>query len=146
MDTWRGHFPITHFVLRALLIKQNWPDAALSSTEAMLLAACQFWAAAARRQLPHYLGSEPLSKLTVAVEAFSAIGAVRVASSLRVAVGDCPDPLWVRQEALDLEARLLDTEDAVDHLIAQFALAHFADSSSDERQTSTVALAGDYKA
>jgi hypothetical protein len=49
MDTWRGHFPITHFVLRALLNKRNGADAAdFSRAEAaVLLAACQFWAAAA---------------------------------------------------------------------------------------------------
>ena len=133
-------FPNHTFRAASAAEQADGADAAFSNAEAMLLAACQFWAAAATRQLPHYLGSEPLSKLVVAFEAFSAIGAVRVASSLRVAVGDCPDALWVRQEALDLEARLLDTEDAVDHLIAQFASVHLADGSSDEKQISTVAF------
>jgi hypothetical protein len=40
---------------------------------------------------------------------------------------------WLRQQASDLEACLLDTEDAVDQLIAQFASEHMADDSS-ERQ------------
>jgi len=130
MDTWRGHFPITHFVLSALLNKRNGADAAdFSRAEAVLLAACQFWAAAATRQLPEYLGANPVPKLLVAFEAFSEIGAVRVASALRVAVGTYPDTASLRGQALDLEARLLDTEDAVDRLIAQFASIHLADDA-----------------
>ena len=131
MDTWRGHFPITHFVLSALLNKRNGADAAdFSRAEAVLLAACQFWAAAATRQLPDYLGSNPVPKLLVAFEAFSEIGAVRVASALRVAVGTYPDTGSLRGQALDLEARLLDTDDAIDRLIAQFASVHLADDAS----------------
>jgi hypothetical protein len=130
MDTWRGHFPITHFVLSALLNKRNGADAAdFSRAEAVLLAACQFWAAAATRQLPEYLGANPVPKLLVAFEAFSEIGAVRVASALRVAVGTYPDTGSLRGQTLDLEARLLDTEDAVDRLIAQFASIHLADDA-----------------
>ena len=130
MDTWRGHFPITHFVLSALLNKRNGADAAdFSRAEAVLLAACQFWAAAATRKLPEYLGSNPVPKLLVAFEAFSEIGAVRVASALRVAVGAYPDTASLQGQALDLEARLLDTEDAVDRLIAQFASIHLADDA-----------------
>jgi hypothetical protein len=131
MDTWRGHFPITHFVLRALLNKRDGADAAdFSRAEAVLLAACQFWAAAATRQLPDYLGSNPVPKLLVAFEAFSEIGAVRVASALRVAVGAYPDRGSPRGPTLDLEARLLDTEDAIDRLIAQFASANLTDAAS----------------
>ena len=130
MDTWRGHFPITHFVLSALLNKRNGADAAdFSRAEAVLLAACQFWAAAATRQLPEYLGANPVPKLLVAFEAFSEIGAVRVASALRVAVGTYPDTGSLRGQTLDLESRLLDTEDAVDRLIAQFASIHLADDA-----------------
>ena len=118
-------------MLRALLNKRNGEDAAdFSRAEAVLLAACQFWAAAATRQLPDYLGSNPVPKLLVAFEAFSEIGAVRVASALRVAIGAYPDTASLRGKALDLEARLLDTEDAIDRLIAQFASVHLADDAS----------------
>ena len=87
MDTWRGHFPITHFVLNALLNKRSRVNAdGLSSAETVLLSACEFWSAAATRQLRLHLGPDPLPKLLVAFEAFSEIGAVRVASTLRVAV------------------------------------------------------------
>jgi hypothetical protein len=139
MDTWRGHFPITHFVLRALHNKRTSPSAAdFSRAEEVLLVACQFWAAAAMRQLALYLGPDPVAKLLVAFEAFSEIGAVRVASALRVAVGDCYDlPLssWLRQKTLDLEAHLLDTDDAIDRLIAQFASVHLADDLPSNIQT-----------
>ncbi len=133
MDTWRGHFPITHFVQRALHNKRTSAGAAdFSRAEEVLSAACQFWAAAASRRLALYLEADPIAKLLVAFEAFSEIGAVRVASALRVAAGDCsdvPSSIWLRQKAFDLEAQLLDTEDAVDRLIAQFASEHLADDS-----------------
>ena len=132
MDTWRGHFPITHFVLCALMNKRNGVDAANFSGAAVLLAACECWAAVATRQLPRYLGPNPVRKLLVACEAFSEIGAVRVASALRVVARD-HQAIWSHPEkALEFEARLLDTEDAVDHLIAQFASVHLAGEPSDE--------------
>jgi hypothetical protein len=136
METWRGHFPITHFVLHALLNKRAGADAAdFSRAEAVLLTACQFWAAVATHELALYLAPEPVPRLLLAFEAYSEIGAVRVASALRVALGDRPEvqsSAWLRQQALDLEARLLNTEDAVDHLIAQFASEHMEEDSSEK--------------
>jgi hypothetical protein len=52
---------------------------------------------------------------------------------LRVVLGDrpeAPSSTWLRQQAFKLEARLLDTEDAVDQLIAKFASEHLEDDSS----------------
>jgi hypothetical protein len=136
METWRGHFPITNFVLHALLNKRAGADAAdFSRAEAVLLTACQFWAAVATHELALYLAPEPVPRLLLAFEAYSEIGAVRVASALRVALGDRPEvqsSAWLRQQALDLEARLLNTEDAVDHLIAQFASEHMEEDSSEK--------------
>lgn len=133
MDTWRGHFPITHFVLRALINKRNGMDGAdFSGAEAILLTACECWAAVATRQLPRYLGPNPVRNLLVACEAFSEIGAVRVASALRVVARDYQAILSHPEKALELEARLLDTEDAVDHLIAQYASVHLADEPSED--------------
>ena len=132
MDTWRGHFPITHFVLHALMNKRNGLDTAnFSGAEAILLAVCECWAAVATRQLAGYLSPNPVRKLLVACEAFSEIGAVRVASALRVVARDY-QVLSHPEKALEFEARLLDTEDAVDHLIAQFASVHLAAEPSDE--------------
>ena len=145
MDTWRGHFPITHFVLRALLNKRGGVDAGhLSRAEAVLLTACEFWASTATRQLPQHLGSEPVSRLLVAFEAFSEIGAVRVASAPRLAVGECANVMWRREKALDLEARLLDTEDAIDRLIAQYATVHLADDSSGKAPNIHAYVPGTY--
>ena len=136
METWRGHFPIINFVLHALLKKRAADAAGFSRAEAVLLAACEFWAAVATHELALYLAPEPVPRLLLAFEAFSEIGAVRVASALRVALGDRPEvqsSTWLRQQALDLEARLLNTEDAVDHLIAQFASEHMEEDSSDKQ-------------
>jgi hypothetical protein len=137
METWRGHFPITNFVLHALLKKRADADVAgFSRAEAVLLTACQFWAAAATHELALYLAPEPVQRLLLAFEAYSEIGAVRVASALRVVLGDRPEvqsSTWLRQQAVDLEARLLDTEDAVDQLIAQFASEHLEEHSSEKQ-------------
>ena len=137
MDTWYGHFPITGFVLRALLKKRAAADApAFSEAEQVLLAACQFWAAVATHELAVYLAPQPVPRLLVAFGSFSQIGAVRVASALRVVLADRPETpssTWLRQQAADLEARLLDTEDAVDHLIAQFAAKHLEADAAEDR-------------
>jgi hypothetical protein len=46
MDTWRGHFPIIDFVLRALLKKKAEAETTdLSRAEGVLFNACEFWAA-----------------------------------------------------------------------------------------------------
>jgi hypothetical protein len=137
MDTWRGHFPITNFVLQALLKKKAGETAQFSRTEGVLFNACEFWAAVATRELAQYLASRSVPRLLVAFEAFSEIGAVRVASALRLVISDCPEipsPKWIRQHALDLEARLLDTEDSVDHLIGQFASEHLANDLSERQE------------
>jgi hypothetical protein len=136
METWRGHFPIINFVLHALLKKRAADAAGFSRAEAVLLTACQFWAAAATHELAPYLAPEPVPRLLLAFEAFSEIGAVRVASALRIVLGDRPEAqssAWLQQQARDLEARLLDTEDAVDQLIAQFASAHMQPDSPEKQ-------------
>jgi hypothetical protein len=131
VDTRRGQFPLTSFVLAALVKKQS--DAgstALSRTERVLLAACQFWAAVGTRSLAQYLNSESVPRLLLAFEAFSEIGAVRVASALRVVAGYCPEAAsstWLQRHVGDLEAQLLDTDDPVDRLIAQYASTHIGD-------------------
>jgi hypothetical protein len=139
METWRGHFPIINFVLEALLKKRGAADPAdFSRAEAVLLEACQFWQAVATHRLAPLLAPDPVPRLLLAFEAFSEIGAVRVASALRVVLGDRPEArstTWWEQQVLDLEAHLLDTEDAVDHLIAQFAQEHMDDDSSEKEET-----------
>lgn len=70
------------FVLSALLNKRSGVDVGdFSRAEAILLTACEFWSAVAARQLLRYLDSEIVTKLLVAFEAFSEIGAVKVASA-----------------------------------------------------------------
>jgi len=138
MDTWRGHFPITHFVRHALVRKQGQVGMnGLSRAEHVLFTACQFWAAVARRDLSRYLASECTRRLVVAFEAYSEIGAVRTASALRVVIAQCPDepsPAWLLQNIPEMEGRLLDTEDPIDHLVAQFASAHFTDRSTENQR------------
>jgi hypothetical protein len=137
MDTWCGHFPITGFVLQALLKKEAQTDAEeLSRAEGILLRACQFWAAVARRELARYLDSMSVARLRVAFEAFSEIGAVRVASALRVSIADfpqAPSAEWLSQQASQLEVRLLDIDESVDQLIAKFAAEHFSHGSSEDQ-------------
>ncbi len=139
MDTWRGHFPITHFVHQALIKKKGAGAETLefSSAENVLFNVCEFWAAVAKHELIPYLSTRPVPRLLLAFEAFSEVGAVRVASALRMALSECPEappPTWLHQKVIDLEARLLDTEDAIDNLIARFATEHLTIDSSERKQ------------
>jgi hypothetical protein len=136
VDTWSGHFPITHFVLQALSRKEAQDGIQLSRAERVLLTACQFWAAVARRELTQYLASQCIQRLVVAFEAYSEIGAVRIASALRIAIVHCPDnpsPAWLLRNMVNVEGCLLDTEDPIDQLIAGFAAENFTDHSNDEK-------------
>src|SRR5580700_4977779 len=89
METWRGHFPITSFVLLAMSHKAQDPALGdLSHDEQVLYNACEFWAAMADRSLTTYFRNDPAARLLAAQQAFSVLGAVRVASALRVGFRD----------------------------------------------------------
>ena len=86
VETWRGIYPITSFVLEALGRKRDAGDAsALSPEEKTLLTAVEFWAAAAHGTLQQHLRPHIGENLAAAQRAFNALGAVRVVSLLRVA-------------------------------------------------------------
>jgi hypothetical protein len=133
VETWRGVYPITSFVLNALNKKAAAEAGSdLESTERTLLTACEFWAAAARGTLTKHLKPLPLMRLSAAQQAFQEIGAVRVASSLRIAIGELSKP--AAAAAADaiiarLDEQLARTEDEVDQLIAQYAAARHPQSS-----------------
>ena len=129
-ETWRGIYPITSFVLEALGRKrdagrESGDDAGLSGPEQLLLLAAEFWAAAAHGTLDSWLRPDPSAKLVAALHAFEGIGAVRVASVLRVGAeslrghGGSTVPLAEVIEQLD--ERLARTDDNVDDLIAHYA-------------------------
>jgi hypothetical protein len=128
VETWRGVYPITSFVLGALqkkVITESRSD--LEHSERTLLTACEFWAAAAHGTLAKHLEPLPLVCLSAAQQAFEEIGAVRVASSLRIAVGELSRPAaaaTVDAIIKRLDERLARTEDEVDGLIAQYAALH----------------------
>jgi len=118
-----------HFVLHALLKKRAGADAAdFSRAEAVLLAHANFGRRWQRRNLRCISLRSRCRDCSSHSKRFSEIGAVRVASALRVALGDRPEvrsSTWLRQQALDLEGTPLNTEDAVDHLIAPICLGTY---------------------
>jgi hypothetical protein len=124
VETWRGIYPITSFVLEALGRKRDaGRENALSAPEQLLLQAVEFWAAAAHGTLDTYLNPDPAARLVVALHAFEGIGAVRVASLLRVAVGNLGrhDGATAAQIITQLDESLARTDDNVDDLIARYA-------------------------
>jgi hypothetical protein len=130
VETWRGVYPITSFVLDALRKKKDdaTAHAELTDIEQTLLIACDFWAAAAHGTLDEYLAVLPVARLKAARSAFATIGAVRVASDLRLAIVDLErssSPAAVAKIIARLDERLARTEDQVDHLIAQFAAERY---------------------
>lgn len=125
VESWRGIYPITSFVLEALGRKRDaGPEGALSAEERTLLTAVEFWAAAAHGTLQAHLQPDLAGRLAAAQQAFAAIGAVRVVSLLRVASEEL-HATTVRQSAADvvaqLDERLARTDDNIDDLIARYA-------------------------
>lgn len=123
METWRGIYPITSFVLEALLRKRDGSlDASLSEAERTLLTAVEFWAAAAHGTLLAHLNPHVSQNLAEAQRAFGELGAVRVVSLLRVA-GEELRTRPQSSEAIiaELDERLARTDDNIEDLIARYA-------------------------
>lgn len=125
IETWRGIYPITSFVLEALVRKRDAGDpAALSPAEKILLTAVEFWAAAAHGTLQAHLRPHIGQNLAAAQQAFSELGAVRVVSLLRVAGEElqAAPPRQSESEVIDqLDERLARTDDNIEDLIARYA-------------------------
>jgi hypothetical protein len=124
VETWRGIYPITSFVLEALLRKRDaTPGVELSTEERTLLTAAQFWAAAAHGTLQQHLRPEVDQSLAVAQRAFTALGAVRVVSLLRVAGTELHEQSGQSESAIidQLDERLSRTDDNIEDLIARYA-------------------------
>lgn len=123
VETWRGIYPITAFVRDALRRKLVKPDALLEP-EQTLLTACEFWFSVNTGGLGRQLRQRKMVPLMRAQQSFTDIGAVRVASVLRVLVAELardPEPATVEQLIAGAEDALAHTEDRVDELIARFA-------------------------
>ncbi len=128
VETWRGIYPITSFVLEALSRKRDaggaGDAAALTPEEQTLLTAVEFWAAAAHGTLQEHLRPHISESLQAARQAFDALGAVRVVSLLRVANDELngPPPRQSESAVIDqLDERLSRTDDNIDDLIARYA-------------------------
>ena len=130
IETWRGHYPITSFVLEALSKRQLSEDGVdYNQAERVLFIACAFWAAAARGSLADYLAGDPIERLNSAKEAFTEIGAVRVASILRLRIEDLMQsiaPPRLQRIVTKIEDLLAHSEDNVDQLIATYAASRMS--------------------
>ncbi|HVO07942.1 MAG TPA: hypothetical protein VMT83_14215 [Burkholderiaceae bacterium] len=125
VETWRGIYPITSFVLEALGRKRDASiDGRLSPEEQTLLTAVEFWAAAAHGTLQQHLRPDVRVRLETARRAFAVIGAVRVVSLLRVAAEELAEgPQHQSESAVidQLDERLARTDDNIEDLIARYA-------------------------
>ena len=125
VETWRGIYPITSFVLEALLRKRGaGSETKLSPEEQILLTAVEFWAAAAHGTLQEHLRPQIGQNLAAAKRAFSTLGAVRVVSLLRVAseeLNGSPPRQSVTAVIDQLDERLARTDDNIEDLIARYA-------------------------
>lgn len=131
MDTWRGHFPITSFVLLELLRQADADGREFSRAERVLFIACEFRAAVTTRSLAAYLKVDAVERLDAACVALACIGAIRVADVVRAVLSEHPEsgrPARVPELAADLEKRLLNTPgDNLDQLIASYAALQVAE-------------------
>ncbi len=125
VETWRGIYPITSFVLEALGRKRDASaDATLSADEQILLTVVEFWGAAAHGTLQEHLRPNVRGNLAEAQRAFATLGAVRVVSLLRVAGEELAEgPMRQSETAVidQLDERLARTDDDIEHLIASYA-------------------------
>jgi hypothetical protein len=126
VETWRGLYPITAFVHDALTRKSTRDSAAaLSEAEQTLLTVCDFWFAFNTGALRGRLARrESLIPLLRAQHAYAEIGAVRVASVLRVLaerLARAPAPAVLDGVVAETEEALARVEDPVEELIARFA-------------------------
>ena len=125
VETWRGIYPITSFVLEALGRKRDSSaDASLSAEEQILLTVVEFWGAAAHGTLQEHLRPNVRGNLAEAQRAFATLGAVRVVSLLRVAGEELAEgPMRQSETAVidQLDERLARTDDDIEHLIASYA-------------------------
>ena len=135
VETWRGIYPITSFVLEALGRKRDASaDGLLSPEEQTLLTVVEFWGAAAHGTLQEHLRPNVRRNLEEARRAFATLGAVRVVSLLRVAGEELGEgPLRQSETAVidQLDERLARTDDDIEHLIARYAgdIDHSAESA-----------------
>lgn len=135
VETWRGIYPITSFVLEALGRKRDASaDGTLSPEEQILLTAVEFWGAAAHGTLQKHLRPNVVRKLEEARRAFATLGAVRVVSLLRVAGEELGEgPMRQSETAVidQLDERLSRTDDNIEDLIARYAgdIDHSAESA-----------------
>jgi hypothetical protein len=125
VETWRGIYPVTAFVRDALRSKLGQVERdALLEPEQILLTACEFWFSVNTGGLGDCIRQRKMIPLMRAQQAFTDIGAVRVASVLRVLVAELardPEPANLEQLIAGAEDALAHTEDRVDELIARFA-------------------------
>jgi hypothetical protein len=125
VETWRGIYPVTAFVRDALRSKLGQVERdALLEPEQILLTACEFWFSVNTGGLGDCIRQRKMIPLMRAQQAFTDIGAVRVASVLHVLVAELardPEPANLEQLIAGAEDALAHTEDRVDELIARFA-------------------------
>ena len=141
VDTWRGRFPNTSLVLRALLEKAVTAGSELSREERLLYTACEFWAAVAATSLAGLLGSTAGQQMRIAAAAFEEIGSARTARAISRASAKfeaIQSVSQLRGLAHTLEARLLAIGEPVDALIARYAADRVATALTLEESVGTV--------
>lgn len=125
-ETWRGSFPLTHFIREAICRKASFaPDAKLTDEERTLLAACNFWFEVTTCQFALRKDkSRSIVAMMRAQDAFESIGALRVSSIIRghlKALLPLRDSAQARRLLRDMEDRLARVEDNVDELVSEYA-------------------------
>ncbi len=102
VETWRGIYPVTAFVRDALRSKLGQVERdALLEPEQTLLTACEFWSSVNTGGLGDRMRQRKMIPLMHAQQAFTDIGAVRVASVLHVLVAELardPEPANLEQQ------------------------------------------------
>ena len=122
--SWPGHHPTTQLRLLSILMEAASGGEDFSRDERGFCTACNFWATVASGELPAVDESGVIAMLHEARLAFEIVGAIHSACRIDAAVavlGTTSEMSGTQQVLRRLTDELLDGDESVDDLLAQFA-------------------------
>jgi hypothetical protein len=121
---WEGHKPATSAELLIVMTTATTGSAKLSRSDRVLFTVCEFWASARNGTLLTQLADDAVNQLRAAEIAFTAMGLSNAASIVHRARLDLTEsnaPVPSAQIIENMENALVDNDESVDQVIADFA-------------------------
>ena len=123
---WSGHLPATQLWMLSILGRTATGSGNFTADERALYTLCEFWAAAAGRELNAHLRSGGMQRLRCLIPVFNCVGAVDATRILAHAHRDLAGNLtsgYRQRRIKELEEQLVNSIDPIDQQIAVLANA-----------------------